>query len=66
MKGFKNPWVIQINDSYCTYEYTFEGTNENVCIRDLACLVAGAVGAPELPEGRFISRARRIDDCLAL
>lgn len=45
-------FVVTINDSYCTYEYTFKHTEE-VSIHDLAKEIAQKLKC-EVPEGTFI------------
>lgn len=48
--------VVTINDTYCTYEYTFE-SSEDVSIYDIAKEIAKKLKC-EVPEGKFI----KLDD----
>jgi len=45
-------FVVTINDSYCTYEYTFNHTEE-VSIHDLTKEIAQKLKC-EVPEGKFL------------
>lgn len=50
----KNEWpfVVTINDSYCTYEYTFVTTQE-ISIYDIVEKIAKKLKC-EIPEGKLV------------
>lgn len=45
-------FVVRINDTYCTYEYTFKH-NQEASIHDIAKGIARELNC-EVPEGKFI------------
>lgn len=47
-------FFVRINDGYCSYQYDFDTSADDVAIYDIACAIAGRLKCKEMPIGKII------------